>query len=92
MEYKFSDFEVLPAWKAQLQATALVLILDGFNVPYGYVVTPHKTIKVFLGIQAAYAALSLARRMRNLLSSERMPPPAPSEKCGYCEMMKFCIK
>ena len=92
MEYKLSDFEVLAAWKAQLYATTLILILNGYTVPHGYVVTPKKHIKVPLGVQAAYAALSLAKRMRRLLSAEMIPPPVPSEKCGYCEMRKFCVR
>ena len=92
VEVKYSDFvAVFKNWKKQLVAYALLLEKE-FNkeVKKGVLYFPKQKKKLIVYITADDKKFVVRdiEKIRKLVKSEKMP--RGRDRCGYCEMRKFC--
>ena len=92
VEVKYSDFAaVFKNWKKQLVAYALLLEREfGKEVKKGVLYFPKQKKKLIVHITAEDKKFVLRdiEKIRKLIRSEKMP--RGRDRCGYCEMKKFC--
>jgi CRISPR-associated exonuclease Cas4 len=92
LEVKYSDFvTVYSNWKKQLVAYALLLEKRfGKEVKKGVLYFPKQKKKVVVDIGAEDKKFVVRdiETIRKLVKSEKMP--RGRDRCGYCEMRKFC--
>jgi CRISPR-associated exonuclease Cas4 len=94
VDVKYSDTEFLTrAWKKQMVAYAVLLERAlGRRVNRGMIfLLPSKRV-LWVGLTSE-DKLELFRdleRMRRVIDSDALPPKVSQERCGYCEVAKFC--
>ncbi|MEM2618994.1 MAG: CRISPR-associated protein Cas4 [Candidatus Hadarchaeales archaeon] len=94
VDVKYSDLKkVSLAWRKQMVAYAVLLEKAfGVRIKRGLIYTLPRKLVLWVNIQPEerIALASDLERMRQLLSSDSLPRAVSSEKCGYCEVEKFC--
>ena len=94
VEVKNSDLTfVTRAWRKQMTAYSLLLERKfQTKVKRGLIcVLPSKKIlRLEIGESEKRELLRDLERMKKIARGDEIPPPCSSEKCGYCEVRKFC--
>ena len=92
VEVKYSNFvTVFKNWKKQLVAYALLLEKRfGKEVKKGVLYFPkqRKKLIVYITAEDKKFVMKDIKEIRKLVKSEKMP--RGRDRCGYCEMRKFC--
>ncbi len=94
VEVKYSDFtSVSRAWRKQM--TAYVLLLERkFGVAIKraviYVLPAKRLLSVWVSPEDKRQLVRDLERMRRVVESDSPPRPVSVERCGYCEVMKYC--
>ncbi|MGC1119610.1 MAG: CRISPR-associated protein Cas4 [Candidatus Methanofastidiosia archaeon] len=92
VDVKYSDYSgVFKNWKKQLLAYALLLERkSGVKVRKGLLYFPKQRKKVFVELSAEDKEFFLKdiERIRGMIKSGKMP--RGRDRCGYCEMKKYC--
>jgi CRISPR-associated protein Cas4 len=94
VEVKYSDFAAVSrAWRKQAAAYA-VLVERKFGVAVRrariYVLPARRVLEVKLTAEEKRELRRDLERMRGLVESDRVPRGVSRERCGYCEVEKFC--
>jgi CRISPR-associated exonuclease Cas4 len=94
VEIKDSDLGfVSRAWRKQLVAYS-VLLEKKFETRIRHAILcllpSKKVFKIEIGEAEKRELLRDLERMRRVVRGDDLPPPTSSEKCGYCEVAKFC--
>ena len=94
VDVKYSDlsFVSLP-WRKQMVAYSLLLERKfGVRIRRGliYLFPSRRVLWVIMGSEDKLALTRDLEKMRRLIDSDTVPPKVSSEKCGYCEVRKFC--
>ena len=94
VDVKYSDTKfVTRAWKKQLVAYAVLLERAlGRRVNRGliFLLPSKRVLWVKLTIEDKRELLKDLERMRRVIDSDALPPKVSKERCGYCEVAKFC--
>lgn len=94
VDVKFSDlsFVSLP-WRKQMVAYAVLLEKRfGVRISRGmiYLLPSKRVLWVNITNDDKVALSQDLEKMRKVINSDAVPPKVSSEKCGYCEVKKFC--
>jgi CRISPR-associated exonuclease Cas4 len=94
VDVKFSDlpFVSLP-WRKQMVAYAVLLEKKfGVRIRRGliYLLPSKRVLWVNITNEDKVALGRDLEKMRKMISSDAIPRKASSERCGYCEVKKFC--
>ena len=94
VDVKYSDLDfVSRAWRKQMVAYAVLLERKfGVRIKRGvvYVLPTKRLLSINLGAEEKAELLKDLRRMRRIVNSDTLPPKVSAEKCGYCEVGKYC--
>jgi CRISPR-associated protein Cas4 len=94
VEVKESDLGfVSRAWRKQLVAYSILLESKfGTKVRRGiiYTLPARRVLEVRLTEEEKRELLKDLDRMEEVARGDRLPPPSSPEKCGYCEVARFC--
>lgn len=94
VEIKYSNLEhVSRAWRKQIVAYAVLLEKSlGVRIWRGliYLLPSKRTLWVKILPEDKVELKKDLERMRELVSSDSIPRPVDSTKCGYCEFRRYC--
>jgi len=94
VDVKYSDLpRVSRAWRKQMVAYSVLLERAlGVRIRRGlvYLLPSRRVLWVNLHAEDRAELERDLERMRELVSSDRVPRPVSEEHCGYCEVEKFC--
>ncbi|KUO42245.1 MAG: hypothetical protein APU95_05660 [Hadesarchaea archaeon YNP_N21] len=94
VDVKYSDVEfVTRAWRKQMVAYAVLLERAlGKRVDRGiiFILPSKRVLWVKLTAEEKSELSKDLERMRKVINSDALPPKVSQERCGYCEVAKFC--
>lgn len=95
VDTKYTDhMKIYRSFKKQIVAYALLLD-HHFNVNTGrgiiFFAKQKKSLEVNITDGDKKHILRDIKRIQSLIKSEKIPRKATSEKCGYCEVKKYCV-
>jgi CRISPR-associated exonuclease Cas4 len=96
VDVKYSDVGfVTRAWKKQMVAYAVLLERAlGRRIDRGviFLLPSRRVLRIGLTAEEKRELPKDLERMRKVVYSDSLPPKASRERCGYCEVAKFCGK
>jgi CRISPR-associated exonuclease Cas4 len=94
VDVKYSDVEfVTRAWRKQMVAYALLLeraLRKRVDRGMIFLLPSKRVLWVKLTAEDKSELSKDLERMRKVINSDALPPKVSQERCGYCEVAKFC--
>jgi CRISPR-associated exonuclease Cas4 len=94
VDVKYSDVGfVTRAWKKQMVAYAVLLeraLGKRINRGVIFLLPSRRVLCIRLTVEEKRELPKDLERMRKVMDSDFLPPKASRERCGYCEVAKFC--